>query len=111
MTFSMRFLFTLAVVLGLSSAFSVAGAQTTADPLADLQTQDSSGDLFEGRGSATQGGMFDLIHNSVLTNGTSVEQFNEARQENIETQADTFKEQQRRRLEQQAQPTAPSPQE
>ncbi|MEO0408510.1 MAG: hypothetical protein AAF289_14275 [Cyanobacteria bacterium P01_A01_bin.135] len=103
MTFSIRFLFTFAVVLGLSSAFGMAGAQTTVDPLEDLQTQDGSSDPFNGSGSATQGGIFDLIHNSVFSNGTSVDQFNEARQENITDEADSFKEQQRRRMEQ-AQP-------
>jgi len=100
---SIQLFLAVAVVLGFGSAFTTALAQTTADPLEDLQTRDNSSNPFEGSGNSAQGGIFDIIHNTVFTNGTSVGDFNEARSENIQDQADSFKEMQRRRLEQEAQ--------
>ncbi len=100
---------TTQLVLSLSVALcgfglaTAASAQTTIDPLEDLRTNDNSNNPFEGSGNSAQTGIFDLIHNSVLSNGTSREEFNEARSENIEEQAGSFREQQRRLLNQNVQ--------
>ncbi|MGF1537956.1 MAG: hypothetical protein ACFB4J_15940 [Elainellaceae cyanobacterium] len=96
-----RFTLLLSVVFcGLAALASAANAQTTVDPLEDLRTNDSGSGPFEGDSNAAQSSIFDIIHNSVLSNGTSAEEFNEARSENIQEEAASFQEQQRRLMEQ-----------
>lgn len=105
---STRFVLTLcAVFCGLAALPAVARAQTTVDPLEDLRTNDSGSGPFEGDSSAAQSSIFDIIHNSVLSNGTSAEEFNDARSENIQEEAASFQEQQRRLIEQQNAADAP----
>lgn len=99
MKFSAQLFLALAIMLGFGTLSTAAVAQTTADPLEDFQTRDNSSNPFEGSGNSAQGGVFDIIHNTVFSNQRSVGDFNEARSENIQNQADSFKERQRLRLE------------
>lgn len=104
---STQFSLALSVALcGLAGLTPFASAQTTVDPLEDLRTQDGGSGPFEGSGGSAQQGVFDIIHSTVLSNDTSAEEFNEARSENIEAEADSFREQRRRLLNQEDQGAA-----
>jgi hypothetical protein len=79
-----------------------ASAQTASDvdPLADFQTDDDGSELFGGDG-ATSSGVFGLIHRLQLSNNTNLADFHEQRNEDIQSEAVTFRELQMQRIEQQ----------
>lgn len=79
-----------------------ANAQTATDvdPLADFQTTDNSNDLFGSDGTDASS-VFSLIHSLVLSNDTNMTDFNRQRGENIVTEAESFRELQLQRIEQQ----------
>ncbi len=76
-------------------------AQTAseADPLGGFQTNESS-ELFGSDGSDATS-VFNLIHNLVLSNGTSLEDFSRQRNQNITTEAESFREAQIRQIQNQ----------
>lgn len=88
--------------LGAIALITPAQAQTAGDvdPLEDFQTNDGGSDIFGGNG-ADSTSIFNLIHNLMLTNGTTLDQFNRQRVENIEDEAASFRESQMQRLQQQ----------
>ncbi|WP_449417444.1 hypothetical protein [Phormidium nigroviride] len=79
------------------------GAQNSAQPLQDFQTQDST-DPFSGRGNGM--GIFDLIHRSRLGTLRNMDEFSSEQQQNLNDAAAEFREKQRLLLEQQAKPGA-----
>lgn len=83
-------------------------AQTAneADPLGGFQSNEGS-ELFGSDGSDASS-VFNLIHNLVLTNGTTLEDFNRQRSQNITTEAESFREAQMRQIQnQQSAPLSP----
>ncbi|MEL6222598.1 MAG: hypothetical protein AAFR31_08170 [Cyanobacteria bacterium J06627_8] len=77
-----------------------ASAQTASDvdPLADFQTDDDGSDLF-GSDGASSSSVFGLIHSLQLSNDANFSDFNERRSEDIQTEAESFRELQMQRIE------------
>lgn len=93
-----------AVVGAMAVSVSVRAQSTDIDPLEDFRTTDDSPNPFEGSGNEAQSSIFDIIHQMQLRNGGSLEDFNRQRTENIETEADRFRQQRLLRLENQSTP-------
>ncbi|MDJ1180173.1 hypothetical protein PJF56_15005 [Roseofilum sp. BLCC_M91] len=90
-------LFTLLTGLGLSLLTQASFAQTTIDPLEEIQSQDGSSGVFSNQGGNSQ--FFDLMHN--LQRGNNLrnpEQFNIDQQQNLDDAAAKFRQQQLERL-------------
>jgi hypothetical protein len=90
---------TITALLGAIALNTPAHAQTAGevDPLEDFQTNDGGSDIF-GSNGADSTGVFNLIHNLMLNNGTPLDQFNRQRSENITTEAESFREAQMQRI-------------
>lgn len=112
------------VSLGLRvfSAVAIAGAiaplfvsevraqSTTADPLEDFQTQDGGTNPFDASdGNGAQSGIYNLIHRMMLSNGTTMDEFSRQRQENISTEAESFRTIQLQRIQGDRQSDDPAP--
>lgn len=61
------------------------------DPLDDFQTTDGGNELF-GSDGADASSVFNLIHNLVLSNDRTMDEFNRQRNENITNEAESFRE-------------------
>jgi len=90
-------LFTLLTTLTLGLGAPASFAQTSIDPLEDIQTQDGGSGMFSNQGSTSQ--FFDLMHN--LQRGNHLrdpEQFSIDQQQNLDDAAAKFRQQQLERL-------------
>ena len=67
------------------------------DPLEDFQTNDGGNELF-GSDGADSSGVFNLIHSLVLSNDRTMDEFNRQRNENITSEAESFREIQIRQI-------------
>ncbi|MGB3494456.1 MAG: hypothetical protein WBA57_17140 [Elainellaceae cyanobacterium] len=85
-----------AIACGVSSP--VRAQSTTVDPLEDFRSADDSSNPFEASGGNAQNSIFEMIHQMQLRNGGSLEDFNRQRNEDIQTQAETFRTRQRQQI-------------
>lgn len=91
----------LVASVGAIALFAPVQAQTAGDidPLEDFQTNDSGSDIFGSNGTDSTS-VFNMIHNLMLHNGTTLDQFNRQRYENIENEAASFREAQMQQIQQ-----------
>ena len=87
----------MAAIALLAHAPAHAQSATDLDPLDDFQTTDGSDELF-GSDGADASSVFNLIHSLVLSNERTMDDFNRQRNENITTEAESFREIQIRQI-------------
>ncbi len=93
---ALGFLLGLGMVVGVAPLTLAQTSAQPANPLQDLQTQDSS-DPFSNRGNGQMNGIFDIVHRA-MQGGRSLDEFSSEQKESLDDATAQFRAKQRQQL-------------